>query len=123
MRRRHTVVHLHVIQAIEARHLIVMLAVEQRRGARLEAGLRLCVLLLWCVVRALCLLLDRLRGARGICGAAAGVLLVAGCPAHGLVGLCCVCLLIVLKQLVHRVETDVAADIVFHVVGLHLGQV
>lgn len=123
MRCGHAIVHLHVVQTIEARHLIVMLAVEKWRGAGLEAGLRLCVLLMWCVVGALCLLLDCLRGARGICGAAAGVLLVARCPAHGLVGLCCVCLLVMLQKLVHGVETDVTADVVFHVVGLHFGEV
>ena len=61
--RRDAVVHLHIIQTIEASHLIVMLTVEQWRCARLEARLCLSVVLLGCVVRVLRLLLDCLCGA------------------------------------------------------------
>jgi hypothetical protein len=111
------------LDVIEARNLVVMLVVEKWRGAQLEVVFRLCVLLMWWVVRPLCLLLDCLRRARGICGAAARVFLASRCPAYGFVRLCCMCLLVMLQKLVHGVETDVAADVVSHVVGLHFRKV
>jgi len=54
---------------------------------------------------------------------AARVLVTVWCPDCFLNALCRVRFLVVLEELVHGVETNVAADIVFHVICLHLREV